>query len=399
MVWNAFRKEARLFQTRAFNVSYVHRVRFVDDALGSDGEALAAAFADAGSGPGRALAFVDDNLARARVELPERIEAWARAHPQAVKLALPIHRVPGGELCKNDPEVWRSLCRTMDEGRLCRQSYALAFGGGAVLDVVGFAASLVHRGIRLVRIPTTTLAQADSGVGVKNAVNAFGKKNFLGTFSPPWAVICDRGLLATLSDDDWRSGFAEVVKVALLKDAALFEHLRRVADDLRRRDRAQSMPVIERAAQLHIDHIVSGGDPFETSRARPLDFGHWSAHKLEQVTGFSVPHGHAVAIGIVLDMVYSAKIGLADMRLAEAARDTFARLGLPTYHPAMADADAILGGLEEFREHLGGRLTVTLVRAPGASVDVHEIRQDAMREAMGFLATWGKPSGPAGGKA
>src|SRR6202022_3179540 len=105
---------------------------------------------------------------------------------------------------------------------LDRRSYVVVVGGGAVLDAVGFAASIAHRGIRLVRLPTTTLAQADSGVGVKNGVNLFGKKNWLGAFAVPWAVINDTAMLATLPDRDFVCGFSEAVKVFLLKDPAAF---------------------------------------------------------------------------------------------------------------------------------------------------------------------------------
>ena len=136
-------------------------------------------------------------------------------------------------------------------------------GGGAVLDAVGFAAAAAHRGVRLVRVPTTTLAQADSGVGVKNGINAFGKKNFLGTFSPPWAVINDEAFLQTLSDRDWRCGIAEAVKVALLKSERFFDQIGEAVPRLRMRDEQALIPIVRRSAWLHLHHITDGGDPFE----------------------------------------------------------------------------------------------------------------------------------------
>src|SRR5690606_10496158 len=111
------------------------------------------------------------------------------------------------------------------------------------------AAAIAHRGVRLVRMPTTTLAQADSGVGAKNGINGFGKKNFLGAFAVPWAVINDQAFLATVSDRDWRCGFIEAAKVALVKDAALFEELEVAATAIRRRDLAVAVPILERSAQ------------------------------------------------------------------------------------------------------------------------------------------------------
>src|SRR5947199_194600 len=140
----------------------------------------------------------------------------------------------------------------------------------------------------LVRLPTTTLGQADSGVGVKNGVNLFQKKNWLGAFAVPWAVINDAGLLATLSDRDFRCGFSEAVKVSMLQDAGQFTTLCELAPRIARRDLSAALPAIRASAELHLRHITRGGDPFEMNEARPLDFGHWSAHKLEALTNFEL---------------------------------------------------------------------------------------------------------------
>jgi 3-dehydroquinate synthase len=186
----------------------------------------------------------------------------------------------------------------------------LGIGGGAVLDMVGYAAATAHRGIRLIRVPTTVLAQNDSGVGVKNGINAFGKKNFLGTFAPPYAVLNDIDFLTTLDDRDWRSGIAEAVKVALIKDANFFEFITTNAKALARRDMDSMQHLVYRCAQLHLNHIANSGDPFEKGSSRPLDFGHWAAHKLEQLTHYNLRHGEAVAIGIALDTTYSYMAGM-----------------------------------------------------------------------------------------
>src|SRR5204862_2038620 len=127
--------------------------------------------------------------------------------------------VPGGERAKQSPALIAALHADLQRLGIDRQSFVVAIGGGALLDAVGYAAATAHRGVRLIRVPTTVLAQADSGVGVKNGINAFGKKNFLGTFAPPAAVINDSTFLVTLSDREWRSGLAEAIKVALLKDS------------------------------------------------------------------------------------------------------------------------------------------------------------------------------------
>jgi 3-dehydroquinate synthase len=273
---------------------------------------------------------------------------------------------------------------------LCRKSFVLAIGGGAILDVAGYAAATAHRGVRLIRVPTTTLSQADSGVGVKNGINAFGKKNYLGSFAVPWAVVNDAAFLATLSDREWRAGFSEAVKVALLKDARLFERIARRAEDIRARDTAAAVPILERSALLHYRHITEGGDPFEASSARPLDFGHWSAHKLEQITGYHTSHGDAVAIGLALDVVYSGLTGVLDGSEVGPILACLDALGFDLWRPEMADTDRLLGGVEEFRQHLGGRLTLTMLQAVGRPVEVHHVDAERMRAAVAFLGARNK---------
>ena len=155
-----------------------------------------------------------------------------------------------------------------------------------MLDAVGFAASIAHRGVKVLRFPTTTLAQDDAGIGVKNGVNHHNEKNWQGVFAVPTAVINDFSLLSSLSDRDWRSGFSEAVKVALLKDAGEFERLEQHAGAIARRAEAESQRAIIRSAELHWRHIVEGGDPFEDEIARPLDYGHWSGAPPRAVDGW-----------------------------------------------------------------------------------------------------------------
>lgn len=374
-----------------FDVPFVHRFATVPDALDPDNATLADLFepTDA-SGRARVGVFLDAGLAEAQPDLPARIRAYFDAHADRLTLTSEPLPVRGGEACKNDESVLRAVLQRLHDDKLCRRSYALTLGGGAVLDCVGYAASITHRGIRQVRLPSTTLAQGDSGVGVKNGVNAFGKKNFLGVFAPPHAVINDPTLLRTLSDRDWRCGFSEAVKVALLKDAPLFDEIERCAADINNRapeslDRAHA--ILERSARLHLDHIVRGGDPFETSNARPLDFGHWAAHKLESLTDYNLRHGEAVAIGLALDTRYSAHIGLCAPELADRAHAVLNSLGFTLAHPLLAQPDAVLPGLDEFREHLGGRLTITLCPEPGRDLEMHTIDEDAMRRAFAVLAS------------
>jgi 3-dehydroquinate synthase len=266
----------------------------------------------------------------------------------------------------------------------------LIVGGGAVLDMAGYAAATTHRGLRVVRLPTTVLGQNDSGVGVKNGVNALGTKNLLGTFAPPFAVINDRCFLATLSARDLTSGMAEAVKVALIRDRAFFEWLEANTARLAAFEEDAVAYSIRRCAELHLAHIAGSGDPFETGSARPLDFGHWAAHKLETLTGHALRHGEAVAIGIALDSRYAVETDRLDEGSQGRICAVLERLGLPLWHDALEEADSagapqVLRGLEEFREHLGGELCLTLLRAIGQGVEVHEVEPMALRRSLGWL--------------
>jgi 3-dehydroquinate synthase len=339
----------------------------------------------------RVLAVVDRGVALARPSLPADIMGYARRHADRMELVLPPLVIEGGEAAKNDPAGVAALHDALHAQRIDRQSFVLLVGGGALLDMGGFAAATAHRGVRVIRVPTTVLAQADSGVGVKNGINAFGKKNFLGTFAPPFAVLNDARFLMTLSPRDRTSGMAEAVKVALLRDAAFFRWIEEHAADLAAGEPARLAELVRRTAALHLCHIATAGDPFELGSARPLDFGHWAAHKLESMTSGRLRHGEAVAIGIAIDTHYAALRGYCDRALPETVSQVLRSLGFPLWDEALGiDAEAgrpaVLDGLGEFREHLGGELTITLLKGIGQSIEVHDIDEPVMTDAIHALA-------------
>lgn len=325
----------------------------------------------------RVLVVVDGGVAGAWPRLGEDIAAYAAAHAGALSLAGEPVIIPGGEACKNDPAVAEGLWARLDALGIDRHSFVVIVGGGAVLDAAGWAAATCHRGVRVIRVPTTVLGQADSGVGVKCGVNAFGKKNFLGTFAPPWAVLVDRAFLETLPRRDGIAGMAEAVKVALIRDASFFTWMEQHAAALADLRLGPLSELVRRSAELHLRHIAQGGDPFELGSARPLDFGHWSAHKLEALTEHRLRHGEAVAIGMALDVIYSELAGLCPPDAARRVLALIERLGLPMWDDALdlgargSGGRVILRGLEEFREHLGGELTITLLAGIGRGVEVH----------------------------
>lgn len=362
-----------------------HRVRFTRAAFDPANPTLATLLPGDPGQPAKVLVCVDQGVVQANPNLQADITAYFDHHTDTLPRIAGFRSIVGGESVKNELSNLEALLGEIDRAHLDRHSYILVIGGGAVLDMVGFAAAIAHRGIRLVRMPTTTLAQADSGVGVKNGVNMFGKKNFIGAFAVPWAVVNDLTLLDGLSDREWRSGLSEAVKVALLKDAGLYRLISKRAEHLGRRDRALADDIIQRSAHLHLDHIAHGGDPFELTTARPLDFGHWSGHKLEQLTDFAVKHGEGVALGLALDVTYCELMGMLTPEVAQDVRNTLQTLGFDLYHPAMDNADALLAGLDEFREHLGGRLTITLITGAAKPINVHEIDRATMAAALGKL--------------
>jgi len=340
--------------------------------------------------PARVQFWVDENVAAAHPDLETKIVQFSDALGDQVIPVGSVQTVPGGEDIKNDVQGLAEMLKVFNKADLDRRSYAVVIGGGAVLDAVGFAASIAHRGLRMVRLPTTTLSQADSGIGVKNGVNLFRKKNWLGCYSVPWAVINDARLLSTLSERDFLCGFSEAAKVSLLKDASMFDRLCQSAQSIRRRDMTAALPMIQQCSQLHMDHIANGGDPFEMLEARPLDFGHWSAHKLEAMSDFRLRHGEAVGIGVAIDTVYSSlALGLPRTD-AERVLHCMADLGLPLDDPYLHDTHTLFRGLEEFRQHLGGRLTLTMLRGIGDPVDVHEVHRDLMLQAINEVAEYAR---------
>ncbi|HEY5344924.1 MAG TPA: 3-dehydroquinate synthase [Verrucomicrobiae bacterium] len=370
---------------RQIQVTWPLRVFFTEDVFAPDNLILRDALADVA--PRKALVILEESLAQALPELESRIKKYFLAHSASLKLVRPPLPVCGGERAKNSITIVTDILSHLDRHHLDRHSYLIAVGGGALLDVAGFAAATAHRGLRHVRIPTTTLSQADSGVGVKNGINAFGKKNFIGTFAPPFAVINDFNLLATLEPPDKRAGYIEAVKVACIRDAKFFDELERDAKKLISFEPVAMKHLIRRCAELHLDHIAGGGDPFETGSARPLDFGHWAAHKLEQLSHFQISHGDAVAIGIALDVIYSRNIGLLDPPSCERILKLLERLGFKLFADELLNANnanefTILSGLEEFREHLGGELTITLLKEIGRGVEVHEMNPQKIVEAI-----------------
>jgi 3-dehydroquinate synthase len=390
---------------QSVSVTFHYAVHFTTGLFDTKNPLLAQTIAaDGEPGPKKVLAIVDSGFLHSHRTLPKQLALYCDRYADAIALVANPIVIPGGEEAKNHPNLLEQIHAAIDAVGLCRHSYLLGIGGGAALDLIGYAAATAHRGVRLIRVPTTVLAQNDSGVGVKNGINAFGKKNFLGTFAPPYAVLNDVSFLTTLDDRDWRSGIAEAVKVALIKDANFFDDIRIQATALACRDMKAMQNVIYQCARLHMNHIAKGGDPFEMGSSRPLDFGHWAAHKLEQLTDYSLRHGEAVAIGIALDSTYSYLLGLLSRLEWQQILNTLTALGFNLYVPELStkmdrpeDPRCLFRGLTDFQEHLGGELTITLLQRIGKGIEVHEVDLSLYRQAIWLLSEFYNSTLPTSG--
>ncbi len=216
---------------RTITVSWQHQVLFAQNIFDAENATLRNVLVAGEERETRKVLIVlDEALAKAQPTLAKQIQAYFKTHSDVLNLVCAPIIMEGGERTKNSYFHVSEVHSQIDRYHIDRHSYLICVGGGALLDMVGLAAATAHRGIRHVRIPTTTLSQNDSGVGVKNGINAFGKKNFIGTFAPPFAVINDFQFLATLEPRDKRNGVVEAVTVACIRDASFFDEIERDAD-------------------------------------------------------------------------------------------------------------------------------------------------------------------------
>ncbi|GAC1032792.1 hypothetical protein thsps21_36210 [Pseudomonas sp. No.21] len=382
----------------SFTVTYRYPVLFTEHLFAANNDCLHRQLTDNGTRPASAMVFADADLLRSNPALAAQIQGYFQSRASDLKLLADPIAVPAGESCKT-PDVLQRLYGQMLEHGLDRHCYVLALGGGALLDAVGYACATFHRGVRLIRIPTTVLAQNDAGVGVKNGINAFEQKNLLGAFQPANAVINDFQLLLGLPRRDQLAGLAEAVKVAAIKDAAFFAWLEEQADALSAFAHEPSRYAIRRCAELHLEQITRGGDPFERGNGRPLDYGHWAAHKLEKLSQHRLRHGEAVAVGMALDALYAKTLGLLAEHEAQRLLSLLARLGFNLSPPELSLRDdqgnlRVLQGLEDFRQHLGGELSIPMLERIGRAVDVHQIDQPTMELALQRLVEM-RPREPA----
>jgi len=369
----------------SIKLEFIYPVYFARDIFNPDNLLLADTFSTISSGKTPICIFLDQGLTDTNQNLINQINKYFITH-HLKQCGFPM-LIPGGEICKTNPEILESVYSKLHLEKIDRHSIILAIGGGAVLDVIGYAAATTHRGIRLVRVPTTVLGQNDAGIGVKNGINRFNKKNFLGTFATPAAVINDQTFLKTLPAREKKAGMAEAIKVALIRDVVFFEWLESNTSDLVNFAEDAIGYMIRRCAELHLQQITQGGDPFETGSSRPLDYGHWAAHKLESMSNYELKHGEAVAIGMAIDAKYSLDIqGITHSDFTRIIT-LIKKLELSITHPVMWQKNKngrliLLDGIEEFREHLGGNLSLAMLSGIGSGYDIHVVCRHTMEKAI-----------------
>ena len=372
--------------SQSFSVSYEYKLHFTENLFNLN-NLLFANILDTYKNDQlkKTLFLVDEGVYKTHPNLLKEIKIYCSHFDSKIEL-MEILLFKGGENEKNKKESLKKVRSAINDFGICKHSFVITIGGGALIDMGGYAAATAHRGVKIIRIPTTVLSQNDSAVGVKNGVNEFDKKNFLGTFSPPFAIINDFNFLKTLDQRDWISGIAEAIKVALIKDSSFFDFIEKNSNSLAIRKHEEMKYLIYKCAEMHMNHIANEGDPFESGSSRPLDFGHWSAHKLEQLTNFNIRHGEAVAIGIALDTTYSHLIGLIDKKALNQILNVLKKIGFNIKIPTHINTEKLLEGIQEFREHLGGELSITLISEIGTKIDVNYIDIKKMREAIKLLS-------------
>ena len=339
------------------------------DTLATLGERIAALR------PGARVAVVtDSNVARHHLAATEA--ALVRGG-----LAATVVTVPPGEASKSF-EAFERLCEALIEARIERRDLVVALGGGVVGDLAGFAAAVVRRGLDYVQVPTTLLAQVDSSVGGKTAIDSRHGKNLVGAFHQPILVVADTALLDTLPPREFAAGYAEVAKYGLLGDAAFFARLEAGWSEVFAGGAAREQAI---ATSCRAKAAIVARDERETGDRALLNLGHTFGHAFEAAAGFSgrLLHGEAISLGMVLAFAFSARRGLLPGAEAERVARHLAAVGLPTHLSSMAgflpDADRLMDLIAQDKKVQRGRLTFILARGIGQAfvapdVDAAEVR-------------------------
>ncbi len=302
------------------------------------------------------LILTNDQLAPLYLEPLEKLVTGSRVE----KLVL-----PDGEATKT-LDTLTTIFDALVAHRYGRDCVLLTLGGGVIGDIGGFAAASWQRGVDFIQVPTTLLAQVDSAVGGKTAVNHPGGKNLIGAFHQPLCVLSDTDTLNTLPERELSAGLAEVVKYGVLGDVELFEWLERESAGLLRRDTERLQHIVRRSCEIKA--AVVAEDEHEQGQRALLNLGHTFGHAIERCAGYGEwLHGEAVAAGICMAAEFSARIGWLDNADVVRIRELFVRLNLPV-EPPRVDAGEFLGAMSLDKKVVGGEIRLVLLKSIGHAV-------------------------------
>jgi 3-dehydroquinate synthase len=296
-------------------------------------------------------------------------------------IAMTALTIPPGESSKG----WEQFARSVEwllEQKIERRDVVVAFGGGVVGDLVGFASAVLRRGVRFVQIPTTLLSQVDSSVGGKTGINTAQGKNLVGAFHQPSLVLADIDVLSTLAQRDFLAGYGEVVKYGLLGDAAFYDWLEANAPAMARGDTALRQYAVTRSVEMKAG-IVSRDETEEGERAL-LNLGHTFCHALEKATGYSnrLLHGEGVAIGCALAFELSQRLGLCSQEAPSRVRAHLKTMGMKTdladISGELPTAEALLGLMGQDKKVIDGKLRFVLARCIGDAFVAEDVPQDVV---------------------
>jgi 3-dehydroquinate synthase len=328
------------------------------------------------------LAAVDERVhGHYGKDIRRYLERYAKDHTYLL--------VDGSECAKDWRQV-EHICNEAVRVNLPRHGIMMAVGGGVTLDVVGFAASIYRRGVPYLRVPTSLIGLVDAGLGVKQGTNFAGKKNILGAFYPPIATFCDQTFLRTLSERDIASGIAEIIKIAIIRDETLFRDLEEnagvlVASRFQRPEAARE--IIHHAGRLMIQELQQ--NLFESDLRRLVDLGHSFSPLIETASSYSITHGEAVGLDILISSRIAVLRGLCAPIILDRIINLYRAVGLPLSQDVCTAQD-LLVGLERIRAHRGGDLNLPIPREMGRADFVQEVYAEEVEECLAFFAEYSK---------
>ncbi|MFH1651408.1 MAG: 3-dehydroquinate synthase [Chloroflexota bacterium] len=320
---------------------------------------------------GRLVIITDDTV---RKLYGDRLTADLKSAGREVTLL----SVPAGEAQKS-LDTAGGLYRQLVEARAERQTPVLALGGGVIGDMAGFVAATYQRGVPLVQVPTTLLAQVDSSIGGKVAVDVGQLKNMAGTFYQPRLVITDTAVLRTLPPNELANGLAEVIKSAAIRDAPFFQYLEENMAKAKKLEEHVIEQVVFRTAGIKA--AVVSEDETDTGLRNILNFGHTVGHAIEAVSGFAVPHGHAIAVGMTAAARISRRMGLLKEEEAERLLSLIEAAGLPNSLPGM-DAKAVLAAMQHDKKVRDGKMRFVLLRSIGDAFVTADVSPEMVKEVL-----------------